>query len=110
MRVPIRPEAVSDGVSFACGHQLLQLPACIGGVFAVEGFVDAHDEIVGRQLVFVGSEPLADNAFHIVAFVGAFGGFFADNQAESGMAETVAAESGYLDQVAAFTVSQRKNG
>lgn len=56
------------------------------------------------------TEPIADDAFHVVAFVGAFGGFLADDQTQARMPQAVVAGLRNMEQVAAFAVSQRKNG
>jgi len=42
-----------------------------------------------RQLVLIQSEPVADDALHIIAVMGAFGGLFADDQTKARMAERV---------------------
>lgn len=50
-----------------------------GSVLPIECQTDAYDEIMRRQAVFVQSEPIADDALHIVAVMRAFRCFFADD-------------------------------
>lgn len=76
----------------------------------VECQADAYDEIMWWQAVFVQSEPVADDALHIIAVMGAFGGLFADDQTKARMAERVVCGLGDLQQIAAASVFQRKNG
>ena len=76
----------------------------------VECQADAYDEIMRRQAVFVQSEPVADDALHVIAVMGAFGGLFADDQTKARMAERVVCGLGDLQQIVAASVFQRKNG
>ena len=79
-------------------------------VLPVECQTDAYDEIMRRQAVFVQSEPIADDALHIVAVMRAFRCFFADDQAEPRMVQSVVGRLGNLQQIAAAPVFERKNG
>lgn len=63
-----------------------------------------------RQLVLIQSEPVADDALHIIAVMGTFGGLFTDDQTKARMAERVVCGLGDLQQIAAASVFQRKNG
>ena len=81
-----------------------------GGILPIECQTDAYDEIMRRQAVFVQSEPIADDALHIVAVMRAFRCFFADDQAESRMIQSVVGRLGDLQQIAAAPVFERKNG
>lgn len=63
-----------------------------------------------RQLVAVAAEPIADDTFHVIAFVGTFGGFLTDHQPQARMTQTVVTGLRHVQQIAAFAVSQRKNG
>ena len=53
-------------------------------------------------------EPVADDALHVIAVVGAFGGLFADDQAKARMAERVVCGLGDLQQIAATSVFNAK--
>lgn len=53
-------------------------------------------------------EPIADDALHIIAVMGAFGSFFADNQTKARMAERVVCGLGDLQQIAAASVFNAK--
>ena len=81
-----------------------------GGVLPVECQTDAYDEIMWRQAVFVQPEPIADDALHVVAFMRAFRCFFANDQAEPRMVQSVVGRLGNLQQIAAASVFERKNG
>lgn len=62
------------------------------------------------QLVLIQPEPVADDALHIIAVMGTFGGLFADDQTKARMAERVVCGLGDLQQIAVASVFQRKNG
>lgn len=81
-----------------------------GGILPVECQTDAYDEIMRRQAVFVQSEPIANDALHIVAVMRAFRCFFADDQAKPRMVQSVVGRLGNLQQIAAAPVFERKNG
>ena len=81
-----------------------------GNVLPVECQADAYDEIMRRQAVFVQPEPVADDALHVVAFMRTFRCFFADDQAEPRMVQSVVGRLGNLQQIAAAPVFERKNG
>ena len=81
-----------------------------GSILPIECQADAYDEIMRRQAVFVQSEPIADDALHIVAVMRAFRCFFADDQAEPRMVQSVVGRLGDLQQIAAAPVFERKNG
>ena len=84
------------GCSSAFFHQLGQLVAGFRGGFLIKRLTHAHNEIMRRQLVLIQSEPVADDALHIIAVVGAFGGLFADDQTKARMAERVVCGLGDL--------------
>ena len=96
--------------SSAFAHELRQLVSGFGSVLPIECQADAYDEIMRRQAVFVQSEPVADDALHIVALMCAFRCFFADDQAEPRMVQSVVGRLGDLQQIAAAPVFERKNG
>lgn len=80
------------------------------GSFPIKRLTYAHNKIMRRQLVLIQPEPVADDALHIIAVMGAFGGLFADDQTKARMAERVVYGLGDLQQIAAASVFQRKNG
>lgn len=77
---------------------------------AVETLAYPHDKIMRRQGFPVLAEPFANHAFHVIAPVGPFGGFFADHQAQACMPQAVVGRLQYLKQASAALISQRKNG
>lgn len=108
---PLPVEA--DGNLAAClffTHKLGKLLARLCGVCRIESLPDAHNKVMRRQAVAVESEPVADHAFHIIACIGAFGGFLADDHAQTRMIQTVVRCLGNLQQIAASSVSECKNG
>lgn len=98
------------GCSSAFFHQLGKLVSGFRGSFPIKRLTHAHNKIMRRQLVLIQPEPIADNALHIIAVMGAFGGLFADDQTKARMAERVVCGLGDLQQIAAASVFQRKNG
>ena len=76
----------------------------------VECQTDAYDEIMRRQAIFVQPEPIADDALHVVAFMRTFRCFFADDQADPRMVQSVVGRLENLQQIAAASVFERKNG
>ena len=71
-------------------HELRQFFPCLCRSVPTEFPMGADNEILRRQLVFILSEPVADNAFHVISFVGPFGRFFTDDQPEAGVPQSVA--------------------
>ena len=106
----MRGGAWKAGYSSAFFHQLGKLVSGFRGCFTIKRLTHAHNKIMRRQLVLIQSEPVADDALHIIAVVGAFGGLFADDQAKARMAERIVCGLGDLQQIAAASVFQRKNG
>ena len=98
------------GYSSAFFHQLGKLVSGFRSSFPIKRLTYAYNKIMRRQLVLIQPEPVADDALHIIAVMGAFGGLFADDQAKARMAERVVCGLGDLQQIAAASVFQRKNG
>ena len=98
------------GCSSAFFHQLGKLVSGFRSSFLIKRLTHAHNKIMRRQLVLIQPEPVADDALHVIAVMGAFGGLFADDQTKARMAERVVCGLGDLQQIAAASVFQRKNG
>ena len=85
-------------------HQLRQLLARGSSVAAVECSTYPHHIIMWRQVIFMAAKPFPNHALHIIAAIGAFGGFFAHHQPQPRMVQTIVAGLGNLQQLAAFAV------
>lgn len=70
-------------------HQYGQLATGFRAIASIKPLAHPHDKIMRRQGFFVPAEPFPDDALHVIAPVGPFGGFFADHQAQPGMPQTV---------------------
>ena len=91
-------------------HHFAQfLPGLRRTVF-IERLAHAHHKIVRRQNALMPPKPFADDPFHIVAAVGAFGGFFADHQTESGKALHIVFQAQYLQKFPRTLLTKCKNG
>ena len=73
----------------ATAFDLIRYAARIGGIAAVETLSYAHHKIMWRQLVAVQAEPFPNHALHIIARIGALGGFFADYKPQACMLKAV---------------------
>ena len=58
-------------------------------LLAFKQHAHAHHKIFGGQFVLMQPKPFAYHAFHVVAFVCPFGGFFADHQAQTRVSERI---------------------
>ena len=91
-------------------HHFAQfLPGPWRAVF-IEYLSDAHHKIVRRQNALMPPKPFADDPFHVVAAVGAFGGFFADHQTESGKTLHIVFQAQHLQKFPRTLLTKCKNG
>lgn len=60
--------------------------------------------------MFVATKPITNHTFHVVAFVGTFVGFFADNQAQTWVFKSIVCRLHHLNEAARTLFFKRENG
>lgn len=97
--------------SFCFGqHQFCQLLTRLRRGLWVERNTHTHNKIMRWEPMFVETKPLAYDPFHVIALVGTFGGFFADNQAQTCVSEMIALRLRYLHKMARTLFFKCENG